>query len=215
MPQTCGLHTHTRGVLPSRPGASPGPRSAVSSADHLLLDLSRAGLANVTPSGSPLSFRARSPSSRWSGRPLNQDPQSERRRSVQSPPGLCFVRDGHLPRPPLTPRAHHHLHAKSEHKLESVTFVNRMTDMLNLQHHLCRGATPPCHIPTELPLPALCCLSPPPPTPLQTSAWFTPRATSTIVLMGPKLRPGSKLISAGAEVPGPVPQASPACLWNV
>lgn len=216
----CGLHTHTwEGPAPApQPGASPGPRCTVPrSADHLLQDLSRAGLATATPSGSSLSFRARSRSSRWSSHPLNQDLQSKRWRSVQSPPCLCFVPGGHRTRPPLTPRAQHHLHTKSGHRLESVTFMNRMADMLNLQCHLCRGATPrpPPHISTELPIPSPCCLSPPPATTSWNVGLITPTGRQRHCEAGPKLRPGSKLTPAGAKVPGLVPRASPACPRNV
>lgn len=59
---------------------------------------------------------------------------------VPSVPLLCPGRASDTATPHA--RAQHHLHTKSGHRLESVTFMNRMADMLNLQCHLCRGATP-------------------------------------------------------------------------
>lgn len=67
-----------------KPGGGQPPWGPVPA--HLLQDMSLAGLAKVAPSGAPpQTFRARSPSSRWSGCSLNQDPQSEQWWSAQSP----------------------------------------------------------------------------------------------------------------------------------
>lgn len=74
---------------------------------------------------------------------------------------------------------------------------------------------PPPHISTELPIPSPCCLSPPPATTSWNVGLITPTGRQRHCEAGPKLRPGSKLTPAGAEVPGLVPRASPACPRNV
>lgn len=190
--------------------------------NRLLQDPSLAGSAKISPSRAhPRPSTSESPPARRFG--LTESRTTEQA-LVVGPVFLPFRAFALSRGTPDTAVLHtlglqSHLYAKLEHGLDSATFVNRTVEIPNLKGHLCPGPTRPCPVPTELPhgpsatfhLVHLLLLSS-----LQTSAYLSPWAGSTVAQM----RPGSSSLSqsspCGSRDPGPLAlRLHPACSWNV